>query len=121
MEWMVKLWTIGSEWGIEDQLINDGAQNWSLILGGIKMTIDPDFLSVLRCPESGSKLAQATEEQLNAINDKIQDGSLKTRKGDVVEGPMTVALVTVDGQRVFQVMGEIPNLVIEDSIDLTAE
>ena len=85
------------------------------------MSIDIEFLSILRCPESGAKLREAAKEQLAAVNQKIKTGTLSTRSGAVVSEAMTAALVTVDGQRLFQMLGDIPNLVIDDAIDLTEE
>ena len=82
------------------------------------MSIDIEFLSILRCPESGAKLREAAKEQLAAVNQN-KDGTLHSLRR--VVAAMTAALVTVDGQRLFQMLGDIPNLVIDDAIDLTEE
>jgi len=82
------------------------------------MPLNLEFLSILRCPESGSKLAEATPEQLAKVNQDINAGTLRTRSGERLSKPLTAALVTMDGQRMFQMMGDIPNLVIDDAIQL---
>ena len=82
------------------------------------MSIDLEFLAILRCPESGVKLGEASEQQLATVNEHIRAGAVKTRSGTSITEPLGSALVTVDGQRMFQMMGDIPNLVIDDAIDL---
>ena len=82
------------------------------------MALDPDFVSILICPESGAKLEVASEGLIKSINEQISTGSVTNRSGTVRTEPIEAALVTRDGSRVFEVVGEIPNLVMDDAIDL---
>jgi uncharacterized protein YbaR (Trm112 family) len=83
------------------------------------MVLDPDFISILVCPESGAKLQVASPRLIAKLNDEVSTGRLTTRSGTTVAQPLTTALVTDDGRRVFQVHDEIPNLLMDDAIDLS--
>ena len=83
------------------------------------MGLDPDFLSILVCPESGAKLQIASPKLVAKLNGEVSAGRLTTRSGATIAHPLTTALVTDDGRRVFQVTDEIPNLLMDDAIDLS--
>jgi len=87
--------------------------------GESSMALDPEFISILMCPESGSQLELATAEALDAINLRITNGEIETHGGTHLSSALESGLVTVDGCRLFQVSNDIPNLVMDDSIDLT--
>jgi len=82
------------------------------------MSIDPDFVSILICPESKVKLKLADVTLVDSINKKIEDGQIVTRNGDALTQKVDGLLITVDGRRAFQVNDNIPNLLMDDSFEL---
>ncbi|MBV70065.1 MAG: hypothetical protein CMH52_01830 [Myxococcales bacterium] len=82
------------------------------------MTIDPDFVSILICPESNVKLKIADSALVDSINKKIEDGQIMTRNGDTLTQKVDALLITVDDRRAFQVHDNIPNLLMDDSFEL---
>lgn len=82
------------------------------------MAIDPELLEVLVCPETHQPVKPATDELLAEINQKIKAGALKNHRGDAVAAPVEAALVREDGQCLYPVEDDIPNMLIDERIDL---
>ncbi|MEE2757377.1 MAG: hypothetical protein VYA30_12005 [Myxococcota bacterium] len=82
------------------------------------MTIDPDFVSILICPETNVKLKIADSNLVDSINAKIENGKIVTRNGDALTKKVDGLLITVDGRRAFQVNDNIPNLLMDDSFEI---
>ena len=83
------------------------------------MAIDPDFVSILICPESKVKLKIADTALVESINKKIENGIIVTRAGDLLKTKVAALLVTVDGRRAFQINNGIPNLLLDDSFEIS--
>ncbi|MFQ5845299.1 MAG: hypothetical protein ACE5JG_09970, partial [Planctomycetota bacterium] len=60
----------------------------------------------------------ADEGLLERLNERVRAGSLKNRKGDRITKPIEAALVRDDGKCVYLVEDEIPNMLIDERIDL---
>lgn len=82
------------------------------------MALDPELLSILVCPENHLPVALADEGLLERLNERVRAGSLKNRKGDRITKPIEAALVRDDGKCVYLVEDEIPNMLIDERIDL---
>ena len=82
------------------------------------MALDPDFVSILICPESSVKLQIASPKVVTTLNERIATGTVTTRSGTTLTQALESALITVDGRRIFQVIDHIPNLLIDDAIEL---
>ena len=81
--------------------------------------MDKKLLSILCCPLSHQSLALARPELLKRVNAAITAGELRNRDGAVPE-PLSEALVTDDGKRLFPVRDGIPALLEGESIDVAA-
>jgi uncharacterized protein YbaR (Trm112 family) len=80
--------------------------------------IHPDFLSMLRCPENLSNLAEADAALIGRLNDAVAAGRLKNRAGLPVEKRLDSALVRADGEVAYPIIDEIPILLVDEGINL---
>lgn len=82
--------------------------------------IDDKFLEILLCPETHQPLARAEEGVIERLNGEIKGGKLVNRAGEAVSEVLTGGLVREDGKFLYPVYEEIPCLLIEEAIPLTA-
>ncbi len=82
------------------------------------MSVNPELLEILVCPETKQPVSLATAECLEALNRKIRSGELRNRGGDPVEKELSEALIREDGQVLYPVDDGIPVMLIEESIEL---
>ena len=81
--------------------------------------LDKEFLDILVCPEDKTKLRQATDAEVKALNDRIQGGKLLNRGGDKVGETVDGGLIREDGAWLYPIREGIPVLLIEEAISLT--
>ena len=77
---------------------------------------DSTLLDILCCPETRGKLKLASDECLLAVNNSIKAGTLKNVAGENVSEPLTEALVTEDGSRLYVIREGIPVLLSDEAI-----
>lgn len=82
------------------------------------MAVDAQILELLACPETHAPLRVAEATLLAQVNARIAAGDLKTRAGTAVIAPLEEALVRADGKCLYRVDDGIPNLLIDDRIEL---
>ena len=82
------------------------------------MPIDPELLSILVCPETHQPLAVAGDDVLAGLNAQVEGGALSNRQGDPVKSAIVEGLVRDDGKALYVVEDGIPNLLIDERIDL---
>ena len=80
--------------------------------------MDKRLLTILRCPVSHKGLSVLKKDQLQKVNDAIGAGDLVNHDGTKVREPITEALVTDDGKRVYPVNDGIPVLLEGESISM---
>ena len=78
------------------------------------MIISADLLDIICCPVTRLPLLVMAAEQVQALNQRIEQGSLVGRDGEAIAEPLTEALVTRDGKLAYPVRDGIPVL-LEDS------
>ena len=82
------------------------------------MTVDPELVEILVCPETRRPVRIARADELARVNAAVRDGTLRNRAGTRVERELSEALVRDDGRVLFPVDDGIPSMLIEESIPI---
>lgn len=82
------------------------------------MSIDDELLNLLVCPETRDKLSLADDALVAKVNTAIQKGTLKSRSGTPIKTRIDAGLVRPDGNVLYAIIDNIPNLLIDDAITL---
>jgi uncharacterized protein len=82
--------------------------------------IDANLLKILCCPETHQPVALAEAALVESLNHRIARGELRTRAGEVLTQPLEGGLVRRDGNVLYPVRGEIPVMLIDESIPLAS-
>jgi len=80
--------------------------------------MDKRLLTILRCPVTHKGLSLLKKDKLDKINEAIAAGEVSTREGVRLAEPLTEALVTDDGKRIYPVDDGIPVLLESESIHM---
>ncbi len=80
------------------------------------MTLAPELLEILRCPESLQRLRPAPREVL----DRLGSGPARDRAGNPVTVPLEGGLLREDGAVLYPIQGGIPILLVENGIPVPA-
>ncbi len=76
----------------------------------------PDFLEILRCPETREPLELLPAEALAALNARIAAGGVRNRGGEAVSEALEAGLLPRGGPAVYPVRDDIPILLVEEAI-----
>jgi uncharacterized protein YbaR (Trm112 family) len=82
------------------------------------MSVSPDLLEILVCPETKQPVALARPEILERLRVEIEAGRLRNRGGQPVTQPIREGLVREDGKVLYPIEDGIPVMLIEESIEL---
>ena len=82
------------------------------------MPIDPELLAILVCPEDHQPVKVAGDDVLKGLNERIAAGSIKNHQGETVGKPVVEGLVREDGKCLYVIEDGIPNMLIDERIDL---
>ena len=82
------------------------------------MSVSPDLLEILICPETQQPVAPAAPDVLARVNAEISAGRLRNRGGELVEKPIAEALLREDGRVLYPVDDGIPVMLIEESVEV---
>ena len=80
--------------------------------------IDPELLSMLRCPVEGRQLELANSELVAALNVAIERGEVRDRLDQKVVEPIDGGLVASGGDRLYPIRCRIPVLVADEAISM---
>lgn len=81
--------------------------------------IEPDFLRLLRCPETCQELRVAEPALIEQINREIAAGAVQTCAGQLVREPIEGALIRADGKYLYPIRQRIPVLLVDEALPLT--
>ena len=80
--------------------------------------MDKQLLTILRCPVTHKSLSLLEKDKLEKLNQAIEAGDVTTLEGVALDAPLTEALVTDDGKRLYPIKDGIPVLLESESIHL---
>ena len=80
--------------------------------------ISPEFLELLRCPESKQRLIPAPPELVARLESERIAGRLRNRAGMAVAKSIEEGLLREDGKRFYLISTGFPILICEEGIDL---
>lgn len=76
------------------------------------------LLDTLVCPETRQKVELAGAALLARINERIEQGDLQTRGGEVLTEPLEAGLVREDGAVLYPVRDGFPVMLTDEAIPL---
>ncbi|MEI8234964.1 MAG: Trm112 family protein [Verrucomicrobiota bacterium] len=85
------------------------------------MSLDPELLDLLRCPQTGQRLAPAPADQLSRLEARRREGTLRLFASQPQWDPgqpLEAVLVREDGQVGYPVQAGIPILLPDHGIRL---
>jgi uncharacterized protein YbaR (Trm112 family) len=80
--------------------------------------ITPEFLDLLRCPESKQRLVPAPPELVARLDSERAAGELRNRAGKPVVQPVEEGLLREDGKRFYLISTGFPILIVGEGIDV---
>jgi uncharacterized protein YbaR (Trm112 family) len=80
--------------------------------------VTPEFLALLRCPESKQRLISAPPELVARLESERIAGRLRNRAGLAVAKSIEEGLLREDGKRFYLISTGFPILIREEGIDL---
>jgi uncharacterized protein YbaR (Trm112 family) len=86
--------------------------------GDAKMSIDPELLKILACPETKEPVSMASEELVTKLNSLITKGGIKNRGGENVTEIMDAGLIREDGRFLYPIRDDIPVMLIDEAIEI---
>jgi uncharacterized protein YbaR (Trm112 family) len=85
----------------------------------VVMKLDKRLLDLLCCPVSHAPLIPLTQRQLQALNQGIAAGEVKTVAGAPVSIALAAGLITNDGKVIYRIDDGIPVMLPEEGIGTT--
>ena len=80
--------------------------------------LDPEFVKILVCPDNRTPVRVASEQEINNLNQKIEDGTLQNIGGRKVNDRLDGGLIRAAGDRLYPVRKNIPVMLVEEAIQL---
>ena len=80
------------------------------------MPINEQLLEILRCPATKAPLRPLSDDEINALNARIENEEVKYQDGNVVDKSLEEGLITEDGATVYRIDESIPVMLIEMGI-----
>ena len=80
--------------------------------------MNPELLSILRCPETRQTLAVAEPAVVERLNAQVTAGQLRNRAGQPVTAKLDGGLVRADGKALYPVRNNVPVMLVDEAIAL---
>jgi len=78
-----------------------------------------DLLDLLACPETHQPLVLASDAELSALKSAVQQGKAKRHDGKGAASSFDGALLAQNKRVVYLIEGGIPNLLIDERLELS--
>jgi uncharacterized protein YbaR (Trm112 family) len=78
--------------------------------------VDKELLDILCCPETKQDVVLVEGDVIAKINNRIKEGSLKNRGGDVIKEAIDAGLVREDKKYLYPIREDIPIMLIDEAI-----
>jgi uncharacterized protein YbaR (Trm112 family) len=82
--------------------------------------ISPDLLEILCCPETHQGLREAKPTLIDKLNQQIAAGTLRNRGGQPVKEKIEGGLMRADNTLLYSIRQNIPVLLVDEAIPVTA-
>lgn len=79
--------------------------------------MDAQLLSILRCPETGGVLRNATTVELDRINAAIGNAAIRNRSGEIVAAPLDDSLICDSAGLCYPVRDGLPIMLVGEAFD----
>ena len=83
------------------------------------MPIDSKLLDILRCPLTKQSLRLLSNQQIDQINAKISEGTVRQSNGSIVDSALEAGLITQNGNLIYRIDSDIPVMLQDLSISMT--
>ena len=84
------------------------------------MLNDPKLINILACPETKQKLALADPELITLLNNQLVKGTLFNKAKKKISIALDGGLIREDKKVIYPIRDQIPYLLIEEGIELSA-
>lgn len=81
-------------------------------------TLSPELLELLADPETHEPLSLASEAELSKLRDAVRKGGLARRSGQQIKGDFEGALLSQQKRVAYLIEDGIPNLLIDERVEL---
>jgi uncharacterized protein YbaR (Trm112 family) len=78
--------------------------------------ISKEMLEILCCPVTRVPVGMLPDDELQLINERIKNGTVKDAEGNLVDQPLQEALITEDNKTVYRIDENIPVMLAESGI-----
>jgi len=82
--------------------------------------IDSELLKILCCPETHQEVRLAEPALIARVNQQIAAGTLKNRGGQSVNDKIDGGLMRADGKFLYPIRQDIPVMLVDEAIPVTA-
>lgn len=84
------------------------------------LRVDKRLLEILCCPVTRAPLRLLAKRELEAVNAAANAGTLRSADGSAWTDPVTAALITVDGSRIYRIEDDIPVMLADQAFETSA-
>lgn len=83
--------------------------------------LSPELLALLADPETHEPLRIASDDELASLRAALREGRARRRSGEPLPGELLGALLSQGGRVAYPIEDGIPNLLIDERLELSAD